>query len=187
MSRPVAASAVLMFLASTAFAADAPVTAMPVTTIVIDTAHGPRTFCAEIAADPASQERGLMFRRTMAPFAGMIFDFHKPDWETFWMKNTILSLDMVFIRQDGTISSIAPNAVPYSETPIPSAEPVRAVLEINAGRAVALGIEPGDRTHNVIFGNALPAQHPITVAAGNALPALDRCLRDTQGATSHRR
>jgi uncharacterized membrane protein (UPF0127 family) len=104
-----------------------------------------------MASDNASQEKGLMFRKTMAPNAGMLFDFHKPQPVTFWMKNTILPLDIIFIRDDGTISSIAGNAVPYSEAPIPSSEPVRAVLELNAGRAKALGIEPGDKVHAAIF------------------------------------
>ncbi len=131
---------------------------LPVTTVVIDSDHGPVTFRTEVAADPASQERGLMFRTKLAPDAGMLFDFHKSDFQAFWMKNTVLPLDMIFIRSDGTISSIAPEAVPYSETPIPSAEPVRAVLEIDGGRAAQLGIEPGQRVHNAIFGDALPGQ-----------------------------
>lgn len=126
---------------------------LPVTTIVIDAGHGPVKFQAEVAADPESQEKGLMFRKSMAPDAGMLFDFHMPDMQTFWMKNTVIPLDMIFIRADGTISSIAPDAVPYSETPIPSYEPVRAVLEINGGRAAQLGILPGDHVHAAIFGN----------------------------------
>jgi uncharacterized membrane protein (UPF0127 family) len=69
------------------------------------------------------------------------------------MKNTVLPLDIVFIRSDGAISSIAANAVPYSLAPIPSSEPVRAVLELNAGRAKALGLEPGSKVHSAIFGN----------------------------------
>ena len=92
-----------------------------------------------------------MFRKQMAPDAGMLFDFHGLVMTQFWMKNTVIPLDMMFIRADGTISTIAANAVPYSETPIPSAEPVRAVLEINGGRARALGIAPGDRVHKAIF------------------------------------
>jgi hypothetical protein len=129
---------------------------LPVTTLVIDAAHGPVKFQAELAADPASQEKGLMFRKSLAPDAGMLFDFHTADFQTFWMKNTVIPLDMIFIRADGTISSIAPNATPYSETPIPSYEPVRAVLEINGGRAAQLGIEPGEHVHNAIFSNATP-------------------------------
>jgi uncharacterized protein len=124
--------------------------------VVIDSAHGPVKFQTEVAADPASQEKGLMFRKSLAPDAGMLFDFHTPDFQTFWMKNTVIPLDMIFIRADGTISSIAPNAIPQSETPIPSYEPVRAVLEINGGRAAQLGIEPGEHVHNAIFGDAAP-------------------------------
>lgn len=126
---------------------------LPMTTVVIDAGHGPAKFQTEVAADPASQEKGLMFRKNLAPDAGMLFDFHKPDFQTFWMKNTVIPLDMIFIRADGTISSIAPNATPYSETPIPSYEPVRAVLEIAGGRAAQLGILPGAHVHAAIFGN----------------------------------
>ena len=100
-----------------------------------------------------------MFRRSMAPDAGMLFAFPHSGMVNFWMKNTILPLDLVFIRDDGTISSVAADAVPFSETLIPSAEPVRAVLEINAGRAAALGIAPGERVHHAIFGDA-PGQAP---------------------------
>lgn len=131
---------------------------LPITTIVIDAANGPARFETELASDSASQEKGLMFRTKMAANAGMLFDFHKPDFQVFWMKNTVLPLDMIFIRADGTISSIAPNTTPYSETPIPSTERVRAVLEINGGRSAQLGIEPGQHVHNLIFGNALPRQ-----------------------------
>lgn len=132
--------------------------ALPVSTVVIDSDHGPVSFKVEVAGNFASQERGLMYRTKMAPDAGMLFDFHQPQYQTFWMKNTILPLDLIFIRQDGTISSIAPNAVPFSETSIPSAEPVRAVLEVNGGRAAVLGIEPDQRVHHAIFGDALAGQ-----------------------------
>jgi uncharacterized protein len=127
---------------------------LPMETITIDTDHGSQTFQVEIAADDASRERGLMFRKTMQPDHGMLFDFKIDEGVAFWMKNTILPLDMVFIRSDGTISSIAPDATPYSTQEIPSAEPVRAVLELNAGRAAALGIAPGDVVHAKAFGNA---------------------------------
>ncbi len=92
-----------------------------------------------------------MFRKTMAANAGMLFDFHTTVMTTFWMKNTVLPLDIIFIRSDGTISSIAGSAVPFSEAPIPSSEPIRAVLEINGGRAKTLGIEPGDKVRGTIF------------------------------------
>jgi uncharacterized membrane protein (UPF0127 family) len=83
----------------------------------------------------------------------MLFDFHDDARLSFWMKNTVLPLDMLFIRSDGTISTIEPNAIPFSTTPIPSAEPVRAVLEINGGRARDLGIRTGDQVHAIIFHN----------------------------------
>jgi len=128
---------------------------LPVSSLVIQTAHGPVRFHVELAEDEASQERGLMFRKTLAPDAGMLFDYRRPSMVTFWMKNTILPLDMIFIRADGTISSIHADAVPETTTVIPSTEPVRAVLEINGGRARALGIAPGDRVRHAIFGDGL--------------------------------
>jgi uncharacterized membrane protein (UPF0127 family) len=128
-------------------------TALPVERIVIDTATGPQVFRMEIAADKASQERGLMFRKHMAANAGMLFDFHQPSMVGFWMKDTVLPLDMLFVRPDGTISTIAANAVPYSTNEIRSEESVRVVIEINGGRARALGITPGDLVHARAFGN----------------------------------
>jgi len=124
---------------------------LPVETIRIDTQSGPKEFKVEVAADAVSQEHGLMFRRDLAADAGMLFDFHQEARVSFWMKNTPLPLDMVFIRADGTVSSVEPNAIPFSTASIPSAEPVRAVLEINGGRAHDLGIKPGDRVRAGIF------------------------------------
>jgi hypothetical protein len=138
----------LFVVASLAACADpSPSQTLPVETITIDTHHGPRAFTVEIAADMKSQERGLMFRREMDPDAGMIFVFEAPQLVSFWMKNTFIPLDLMFVRADGTIASIAASAAPLSETSIPSSEPVRAVIEINGGRAQALGIAPGDRVH----------------------------------------
>ena len=142
----------LLLLAAASGASGTP--SLPTTEITVDTSSGPKTFEVEIAADPASQQRGLMHRRELAPNAGMLFDFHKAEELSFWMKDTILPLDMLFIRSDGTISTIAPNTIPFSTAPIPSAEPVRAVLEINGGRARDLGIRAGDRVHASIFHNA---------------------------------
>jgi len=155
--RPLSA-ALFAGLSALSFGAAKAEPALPRTTVVIDTDKGPFLFHVEVAGDAASQERGLMFRTKMANDAGMLFDFHKPQWEAFWMKNTVLPLDMLFIREDGTISSVAPDAVPFSLATIPSAEPVRAVLEINGGRAAALGIAPDQHVHNAIFGNALKDQ-----------------------------
>jgi uncharacterized protein len=125
--------------------------ALPVETIVIDTHKGPARFRVEVANNQVSQERGLMYRKALAQNAGMIFDFGRPRFVTFWMKNTYIPLDMLFVRADGTISSIEPNAVPFSEQTIPSHEPIVAVIELNGGRAHDLEIEPGDRVHAPIF------------------------------------
>jgi uncharacterized protein len=148
----IAAFAAPMMLSSCA-AVDRPAATLPVETIRIETANGQKSFQVEVAADVASQQRGLMFRRELAPDAGMLFDFHQEARVTFWMKNTPLPLDMVFIRKDGTVASIEPNAVPFSTDSIPSPEPVRAVLEIRGGRAHDLGIEPGDKVRADIFGD----------------------------------
>lgn len=130
--------------------------ALPVEDITILTRSGPKVFHVEIAADQDSRELGLMHRTQMAPDAGMLFDFQDTVLVSFWMKDTPLSLDMLFVRPDGRISTIAPNAVPYSTTPIRSAEPVRAVIEINGGLASSLGIAPGDRVRAPIFRRIAP-------------------------------
>lgn len=126
-------------------------TNLPVEQIQIMAANGPHSFSVEIAADPASRAHGLMERRDLPPDSGMLFDYHTPQDVAFWMKNTPLPLDMLFIRADGTISAIVASATPYSETPIPSVEPVQAVLELNGGRAAELGIKPGDKVQSSIF------------------------------------
>jgi hypothetical protein len=142
----------ILVLAGVSVAAPVP-PPLPVETITIDTQRGAKSFKVEVASEPQSQQRGLMYRQTLAPDAGMLFDFHDAVMLSFWMKNTVLPLDMLFIRMDGTISTIAPDTIPFSTAPITSAEPVRAVLEINGGRARALGIRAGDRVHAATFGN----------------------------------
>lgn len=126
---------------------------LPLADIAIVSASGTHPFHVEIAANDASRAHGLMERRELAPDAGMLFDYHRAQDVAFWMKNTPLPLDMIFIRADGTIASIVAFATPYSETPIPSVEPVRAVLEINGGRAAELGIKPNDKVLAAIFAN----------------------------------
>lgn len=86
-----------------------------------------------------------MFRSELAPDAGMIFPMKPPRPASFWMRNTIIPLDMIFIRPDGTIARIAAQTVPYSLTPVDSGEPVSAVLEIAGGRSAELGIAEGDK------------------------------------------
>lgn len=143
------AAALLGLLLLAPAAAAAP--PLPVQNVVIETGSGPRIFHMEVAADDASREQGLMFRRHLARDAGMLFDFGHVVMTAFWMKDTLLPLDIIFVRADGTISTIAANAVPYSTAEIVSAEPIRAVIEINGGLAARLGIIPGDRVRASIF------------------------------------
>ena len=102
-------------------------------------------FVVEVARSPAEQARGLMYRQSLAPDRGMIFPFAPPRPASFWMKNTLIPLDMIFVRADGTIAEIAANTVPLSLEQVAVNEPVAAVLELAAGRAGELGIRPGDR------------------------------------------
>ena len=111
-------------------------------------------FEVELALDDAHRSHGLMFRKKLGPYEGMLFDFFQEMPVSFWMKNTLIPLDMLFIAADGTIKHIHANAVPLTTDAIPSEFPVRAVLEINGGSAALLGIKPGDKVKHAIFGNA---------------------------------
>ena len=102
-------------------------------------------FRVEVAATMEQQQKGLMFRTAMGPDEGMLFPSDMPALRSFWMKNTVIPLDLVFVGPDHLISNIAANAVPYSLDPIPSSGPAIAVLELNGGRAAQLGIMPGAR------------------------------------------
>jgi uncharacterized protein len=113
--------------------------------------NGVHTFAVELASTPEEQAKGLMFRRELPEGQGMLFDFHREQPTSFWMKNTYIPLDMIFIRGDGRILRIAQNTVPLSEELVPSGGPVRAVLEVIAGTAKKLGIAPGDRVAHPIF------------------------------------
>jgi len=126
---------------------------LPTAPLVIDTPKGPVQFTVEMAVNWPQQEAGLMFRKSVAPNAGMLFDFGKEQETAFWMKNTLIPLDMLFIKANGTIARIEVNAKPLSEDSIPSYEPVRAVLEIAGGRAGQLGLKAGGKVHAAIFGN----------------------------------
>lgn len=109
----------------------------------IRTATGAHMFTVQIAATPEQQEHGLMFYRSLGADQGMIFPYEPPQSVSFWMHNTLIPLDMVFIRANGTIARIA-TAKPLDDTPVPAGEPVAAVLEIRGGRAAELGIREGD-------------------------------------------
>lgn len=102
-------------------------------------------FTVEVARSTQQQAQGLMFREELADDAGMIFPFPQPRPASFWMKNTIVSLDLLFIRKDGTIESIAQNAIPYSTDPMTSQGAVAAVLELRGGLTSELGIKAGDK------------------------------------------
>ena len=108
-------------------------------------ASGTHRFTVEVARTPDQQAQGLMFRTALGADEGMIFPFPFPRPASFWMRNTLIPLDMIFIREDGTIARIAANTVPDSEESVSSGEPVAAVLEIRGGRAAELGIREGDR------------------------------------------
>ena len=120
------------------------VSGLPVVPVSVISGGKRQTFRAETARNQAEQARGLMFRTAMGDDEGMIFPYDPPRNVSFWMKNTVIPLDIIYIGADGGILNIA-KAVPYSEEPLPSAGAAKAVLEINGGRAAALGIKPGDR------------------------------------------
>ena len=103
------------------------------------------SFSVEIAKTAAQQSRGMMFRTSMADDTGMLFPYSAPQFLSFWMKNTYIPLDIIFIRQDGSIENIAENTVPYSLESVTSTGPAVAVLEIRGGLSSELGIEPGDK------------------------------------------
>ena len=106
---------------------------------------------AELLRLDEERSRGLMFRRSVPEGTGMLFDFKRDQDVSFWMKNTYVSLDMIFIRGDGRILRIAENTEPESERLVSSGGPVRAVLEVVAGTAKKFGIEPGDRVASPIL------------------------------------
>nr|NUR37378.1 DUF192 domain-containing protein [Sphingomonas sp.] len=104
---------------------------------------GVHSFTVVVAATPQQQETGLMFRRTLAGNRGMIFPYDPPQDVSFWMKNTLIPLDIIFIRADGTIARIT-RARALDLTPLPAGEPIAAVLEIRGGSAAEFGIKEGD-------------------------------------------
>ncbi len=129
----------------------APARAAGLEPLQIVTASGTHTFQVEIAADDATRERGLMNRRYMAPDRGMLFEFDREAPVTFWMKNTYIPLDMIFISPAGVVTNVVADAEPLSERVIPSGPPCAAVLELNGGEAAAIGVKVGDKVRYPFF------------------------------------
>jgi uncharacterized membrane protein (UPF0127 family) len=125
--------------------------ALPLTTLEIDTASGPHVFNVEVARTEAEREHGLMDRRSMPHDHGMLFDFQREQQVVFWMKDTYIPLDMIFVSGDGRVVSIKRDAKPMDESLIPSNAPALGVIELNAGLAQEIGVAVGDRVKNAIF------------------------------------
>ncbi|WP_432211995.1 DUF192 domain-containing protein [Bosea vestrisii] len=140
---------VLTVLSKPADAQNAPVAGIEPLTIV--TASGRHAFQVEVMRTPDQRARGLMHRQFMPADRGMLFDFKQVEPVAMWMQNTYISLDMLFIRADGTVARIAERAEPLSTRTIPSGEPVLSVLELNAGIAEKLGIKAGDKVEHPLF------------------------------------
>ena len=128
-----------------------PAWAAELKTLEIASKSGVHVFAVEIADTDASREKGLMFRKSLPEGQGMLFDFHEEQPVGFWMQNTYIPLDMIFIRGDGSILRIAENTEPLSTRIIPSGGPVRAVLGLIGGSARKFGIAPGDKVAFPIF------------------------------------
>ncbi|MBL8564247.1 MAG: DUF192 domain-containing protein [Hyphomicrobiaceae bacterium] len=135
-------------------AGKSPAPAVAADRLVLATAKGRHEISVEIADTPEKQAVGLMFRRSMAADHGMLFPYRSEQELTMWMSNTYISLDMVFIRGDGTVHRVARNTEPLSEAIVPSQGPVLAVLELIAGSADRYGIEPGNRVEHPVFSAA---------------------------------
>jgi uncharacterized membrane protein (UPF0127 family) len=124
----------------------------PLQPLVLVTDKGRFAFRVEAADTFKRREIGLMCRRGLAPDRGMLFDFRAPtDNVAFWMHDTLIPLDIVYIAPDGRVLSIARNARPKDETPLPAGGRIRGVLEIAGGRAAQIGLLPGDRVLHPIF------------------------------------
>jgi uncharacterized membrane protein (UPF0127 family) len=145
----------LLLGGGSAFAADTskPQPELPKQALTITTRDGkPHQFTVEMAVTRDQQEVGLMWRQTVAPDGGMLFDWGTPRRSDMWMKNTLAPLDMVFIGADGTIKAIAENTVPRSLAVIDSGVPVRATLELAAGVTAADAIRVGDKVSGPALG-----------------------------------
>ncbi|WP_027555223.1 DUF192 domain-containing protein [Bradyrhizobium sp. Cp5.3] len=132
---------------------NAPVRAASFQSLEIVTKNGVQVFSVEMATTEEEKQTGLMYRKELADGKGMLFDFNPEQEVSMWMKNTYISLDMIFIRADGRILRIAENTEPFSTKIISSQGLARAVLEVPAGTAQKYGIRPGDRVGHPLFGS----------------------------------
>ena len=124
----------------------------PLQALEVRTSRGRTQFLVEFADTGRKREFGLMCRRQLAADRGMLFDFKQPvDGIAFWMRNTLIPLDIIYIRPNGTVLSIARDVRPLDESPVPAGGVIRGVLELRAGRAAELGLLPGDRIVHRIF------------------------------------
>ena len=121
--------------------------------LTVQTRSGEPSFSIEVAASPTERERGLMFRQTMPDDHGMLFVFKGPSQLGFWMKNTVMPLDLLFIGEDGTVKAVLPGE-PYSEALISPGVPTQFVLELKAGTAKADDIEAGDTVRHPAISQA---------------------------------
>lgn len=131
--------------AGAASAAAHPVSGLPVIALSVAATGKVHRFRVEVARSGFEQAKGLMFRTALGADEGMLFPMDPPRMASFWMRNTVIPLDIIYIGTDRRILNIAANTVPYDETPLPSDGPVSAVLELAGGKAAALGIGPGDK------------------------------------------
>lgn len=146
---------------------------IPLLPLIIRTAKGDHRFNVEVALSEKEQEQGLMFRKSLDADSGMLFPMEPPRTASFWMKNTLIPLDMLFIHTDGSIAFLKANAQPYSREPVSAGIPVAAVLELRGGRAAELNIKEGDRVH---WGNcAVPDTHPDPTEGNGARDRLNFC------------
>ncbi len=143
----------ITFIAALAFMGQLAFAQLAVSPLSIKSDEAVHNFTVEMADTQDAILQGLMFRESLAPDAGMLFDFGEVRPASMWMKNTLISLDILFIDANGEVVAIARNAVPGSLRSLGPGVPVRAVLEIAGGRAKALGINPGDTVSHPIFGN----------------------------------
>ncbi|MCB2065755.1 MAG: DUF192 domain-containing protein [Erythrobacter sp.] len=129
--------------AETATATVHPESGLEVIPVTVTSSNGEHVFAAEVAATDREQAMGLMFRTAMGADEGMIFPYDPPEPLSFWMRNTVLPLDIVFIGPDHRILNVG-EGIPYNEVSVHSSGPAIAVLELNGGRSAELGIGPGD-------------------------------------------